>query len=370
MAALPAIALSHLALREGNAKKPVYMMHKWWARRLGVVFRMLLIRHAAGEDVEEKALWDRFYSGHSLPAGFVVLDPFLGGGTTLVEAAKQGASCIGVDIDPVACFITELELAPPDPAAVRARYDEIEKQVSRDLLRFYRSTVDGQQVEVIYYFWVDRVTCPDCGLIADAHPTFQVAYDQAKNTQVVVCPACQSLSTLPLDRDFLYCHCCKARTRLSQVPVSYGKYSCPGCAVGHPMRDLWKDGAVRPYLFAHEYVDPSDGIRKFASASPADRALYTKASLLYGRTRDFLPIPQDRIPTKGRSDKRPLLYGYRYYHELFNDRQLLCLGTLASAIRETRDLKVRRALTLAFSHSLATNNMFCFYAFGYRRRLP
>src|SRR5262249_37325734 len=30
----------------------------------------------------------------------------------------------------------------------------------------------------------------------------------------------------------------------------------------------------------------------------------------------------------------------------------------------------RHALTLAFSHCLATNNMFCSYAFGYRRLCP
>jgi hypothetical protein len=33
-APFPTEEVSHLALCEGNAKKPVYTMHKWWARRL------------------------------------------------------------------------------------------------------------------------------------------------------------------------------------------------------------------------------------------------------------------------------------------------------------------------------------------------
>ena len=32
-----------LARREGNSKKPVYQMHKWWARRLGVNFRFFIL---------------------------------------------------------------------------------------------------------------------------------------------------------------------------------------------------------------------------------------------------------------------------------------------------------------------------------------
>ena len=39
----PVVFASRLALREGNAKKPIYRMHKWWAERLGSVFRSLLI---------------------------------------------------------------------------------------------------------------------------------------------------------------------------------------------------------------------------------------------------------------------------------------------------------------------------------------
>jgi hypothetical protein len=44
----------------------------------------------------------------------VVLDPFMGSGTTLVEAALRGGTSIGVDIDPLARFIARAKVAAVD----------------------------------------------------------------------------------------------------------------------------------------------------------------------------------------------------------------------------------------------------------------
>lgn len=76
----PAIDVSLPALREGNRKKPIYAMHKWWARRLGTVFRMLLVTECLRADRKSPNLLEMFYSKGELPQDFTVLDPFLGGG--------------------------------------------------------------------------------------------------------------------------------------------------------------------------------------------------------------------------------------------------------------------------------------------------
>jgi site-specific DNA-methyltransferase (adenine-specific) len=53
----------------------------------------------------------------SCPPGGLVLDPFLGSGTTAVAAAKLGRRCIGIEADPEHCLaaLRRLELAREDP---------------------------------------------------------------------------------------------------------------------------------------------------------------------------------------------------------------------------------------------------------------
>jgi adenine-specific DNA methylase len=368
-APFPAEEVSYLALCEGNAKKPVYTMHKWWARRLGVIFRMLLISLASGEGTTEDELWQRFYSPFSLPDGFTVLDPFLGGGTTLVEAAKQGARCIGCDIDPVACFITTQELTPTDPEALRSRVCEIEEAVAPRIRRLYRSWADGRPVDAVYFFWVDRISCPSCGAERDGHPTYQLAHDRQKDWQMVVCPFCDMLTELRLSAKRLHCGGCRQRTDLRSPPMEYGKFCCPDCGERTPLHQLYRERLARPRLFAKEYLT-ADEQRGFARIGEADLRRYAEAEALLEAESPTLPIPSARIPEEGRSDRRPLLYGYSAYREMFNARQLYCLGLIAAEIQRTKDIGVRQALALGFSHCLASNNMFCGYAFGYRRLTP
>lgn len=47
-------------------------------------------------------------STHGTPGG-VVLDPFVGSGTTLIEALSAGHHAIGIDVDPIACLITRTQ---------------------------------------------------------------------------------------------------------------------------------------------------------------------------------------------------------------------------------------------------------------------
>jgi SAM-dependent methyltransferase len=50
--------------------------------------------------------------------GAVVLDPFMGSGTTLVEGVLRGATSVGVDIDPLARFIARAKVTPVDHARI------------------------------------------------------------------------------------------------------------------------------------------------------------------------------------------------------------------------------------------------------------
>lgn len=158
----PMVPINALSALEGNAGKPIYQMSKWWARRRSCVFRALLLaaameapirRHPDGqpmlgpdgrplvdEDAAAQAVWDAYYANHQASGNFKnlkVLDPFMGGGTTLVEGSRLGFQVTGVDLNPVAWFIVKNELACTDPAEVKAFFDQIEAQVKPQIQPFY-----------------------------------------------------------------------------------------------------------------------------------------------------------------------------------------------------------------------------------------
>jgi hypothetical protein len=154
----PINALSNL---EGNAGKPIYHMSKWWARRRSSVFRSLLIAaatEAPGDPSQAaKRVWDHYYCNHQKAGQFRklrVLDIFMGGGTTLVEGARLGFQMAGVDLNPVAWFVTKNELACSDPAQVKALFEDIESKVKPLVQPFYTTTCPRGHMGR----WVDRET--------------------------------------------------------------------------------------------------------------------------------------------------------------------------------------------------------------------
>src|SRR5262245_7709633 len=84
--------------------RPNTYLHKWWARRCGSTFRLIL-KYL----VENPARRD-YYAPGGLE-GKLVLDPMMGGGTTLHEAIRLGASVIGADIDPIPVLQARATLA-------------------------------------------------------------------------------------------------------------------------------------------------------------------------------------------------------------------------------------------------------------------
>src|SRR5713101_7213962 len=98
---------------------PVYKIHRYFARRPWSVFREL-IKH------------------YSNP-GSVVLDPFSGGGVTLVEGLAIHRKVFGVDFNPMATFITAMELASADLKNLRIEFDEVRSRVAQDIRPLYKS---------------------------------------------------------------------------------------------------------------------------------------------------------------------------------------------------------------------------------------
>jgi len=73
-------------------------------------------------------LMEEFYKDHTEDPdtkGMTVLDPFMRGGTTVVEALRLGCRVVGIDLNPVAWFIVKTEVEPLDLKALEKAFDRL-----------------------------------------------------------------------------------------------------------------------------------------------------------------------------------------------------------------------------------------------------
>src|SRR5579872_6580690 len=185
--------LSRLAERESWRKevhRPVYHVHKWWATRLGSIFRGILLGATLPANADLAA---HFYQRHSL-SSLSVFDPFMGSGTTVGEAHKLGFSALGRDINPVAVEAVSTALGPMDRRRIREAFDLLSAGVGKKIRALYRSTDSKERpCDVLYYFSVMRVRCPNGAHDVDLFPSYAFGRNAAPRRRAevqIVCPAC------------------------------------------------------------------------------------------------------------------------------------------------------------------------------------
>ena len=219
----PIVQLNPLSQRERNAFKPIYKMHKWFARRSPSIFRAILLASALpyeDENGERVDLMKEFYEGHADDPRLKredgtplrVLDPFMGGGTTVVEALRLGFDVTGLDYNPIAWFIVKGETTPVDLDELQAAYEQVASEVKEEILDLYRTPcpVTGEPADIIYAFWVKQGICadPECEHVTDLFKSYEVARKRGDATLRYVdvkCPGCGEAFDWELDRASITC---------------------------------------------------------------------------------------------------------------------------------------------------------------------
>ena len=202
----PIVEINRLAVPERNSFKPIYQMHKWFARRASCVFRAILLGALKPVGTDIMAEFYRDHAKDKDTTGKVVLDPFMGGGTTVVEALRLGCKVVGVDLNPVAWFIVKTEVEPVDLAAFEEAFDRLAnhsvlwsgKPLRETLLDLYKTAApyaapDSEQLDesnVIYTFWVKSAICTGakCGKQVPLFSSYIIA---AKSPSIRYYPDCE-----------------------------------------------------------------------------------------------------------------------------------------------------------------------------------
>ncbi len=288
----------------------VYKMHRYFARRPWSVFRALI--------------------EHYSNPGSIILDPFCGGGVTVVEGLRLGRKVIGVDINPLATFVTRMEVIDVDLDELRAAFDQIE-------------TACREKIEELYL-----TTCPKCGerVPADWFEWSKVCRTPQLNERAVLIackkirPGMYELTQGRRIEQFKPLECEQLPDELVAVHIE-----CPLCCEKATRQALPEDVERAGRLF-NEYETIT--------------------------RRERLKIPAEEIPDANMARENALFKrGITHFRDLFTKRNLIANGRLKKAILNAGfSDEVSEFIALAFSGSLRFSNRMVFRDEAWRGDRP
>lgn len=309
-----------LALREKQVQqnyRPIIAVHKWFARRPGTLFRALALA-----ELGDRPLQEAFFRANDFP-GRQIADPFMGGGTPLIEANRIGCDVQGFDINPMSAWIVREELEHIDLDAYAGAAGELMAALAAEVGNYYRTDCPiygDADCPVKYFLWVKVLDCIACGETFDLFPGYLLAENRRHPKNVLICPACGDLNEVADRRHPGCCRGCGSPLHESG-PAGRNRCNCPHCGYANTYpRPV--AGPPRHRLFAIEYFNPARKAghtgRFFKKPDARDLA---RAQAATDRFAGLVPelIPEDVIPSGDETD-RLHRWGYRTYRQLFNPR--------------------------------------------------
>ena len=353
--------VAEMALREKQIQqnyRPIIGVHKWFARRPGTLFRGLILAEFGKESLK-----DAFFQANDF-SGFRIADPFMGGGTPLIEANRVGCDVEGLDVNPMSAWIVREEIEHLDMAAYEQAAGTLIAALRSEIERYYQTSCPlygDENVPVKSFLWVKVLDCDACGEPFDLFPGYILAENRRHPKTVLICPTCGDLNEVEDRKNPGGCSSCG--NMLQQAgPARRGRCACPHC--GHT--NAFPGEARRPLdhrLFAIEYHNPKRKARhKGRFFKKPDRKDMVRVVEAAEQWRQIEPrfVPDQDIPA-GDETARLHRWGYARYRDMFNPRQLLGLELSCRLIAATGAERIRHALATNLSDLLRYQNMLCRY---------
>ncbi len=277
---------------KAESHAPVYKMHRYFARRPWNVFEHII--------------------GNYTRPGEIILDPFCGGGVTAVEGLKLRRKVVAVDLNPVAAYITRMEVTPVDLDKLDEAFKRVEAAV-RD------------QINTLY-----QTKCRSCG-----SENAIVQWYQWSN--VFSCSACNANVVAGLAKK-----------------LHGGTYQCPDCG---SKVNASSSKRLEDQLIRLNYVCPDCNKTGEAEADENDIALALTIEQNFESIvrKERLWYPKDAVPDCDRQyDDALQEKGFTHFYKMFTTRNLLANAKLFKAVGKVKaDAVVREMLKFCFSSRLA-----------------
>ena len=387
---LPLEAISRQSAREKSIRHGhISTLHIWWARRPLAAMRAAIFASLvpAPKDEEERKYlhdliadivdWDSVKNGNSkrvieardrirenFPDGPPkVLDPFMGGGSTGLEALRLGCEAHGVELNPVAYLIELCTLVYPqkygqpkwvdaetgdelplETAGLEKKGILIQNPLADDVRKWGKWVLEEARKEIghlyedpfghniVAYIWARTAICPNPACGAEMPMLFQSWLAKKVNKRVALRMVVdRGLRTISFevsegaDIDF----------DPTNMTMKRGTIVCPVCG-NTPDRDYLKRegkaGRFGERMLAVVYTVEGQTGKKYRSAVEQDKAQFELAADLLAREIASNPeaLPDELLPAYGTLGFRVNNYGLIRWGDLFSTRQALLLITLVA----------------------------------------
>jgi adenine-specific DNA methylase len=368
---LPLELMDELAEREKYRRdiyRPVYSMHKWWARRPGSTFRTLGLAALTDDSITKEDILRTNASGTKYQGMYLqaqgdkfndktILDPFTGGGTTLFELNRLGANTIGYELNPVAWWINKKIADDVDIGRLEEASERVLEEVQEELGQLYRTTDPdtGRECEVVYSFQTQTLPCLTCDETVKLFKNRTLRRKKKNDPALVYCPNRNCDNRLvELDKDIpdvVTCPNCSTEFDPSDGNSTRAKYTCSN-GHKHDIKETLNriDESPSFEYWAMQYVTPQ-GEKKYKEVTEEDRQLAREAEELLAEQEDGLPIPTQKIPS-GDKTSRLTARSYETWDQLFSDRQLLTYAKLFERAKAVEDDNISEFLITAISNSV------------------
>lgn len=339
--------------------RPHTYLHKWWARRCGSTFRTILKQF-----VSDPARRDYYVPGGL--EGKFVLDPMMGGGTTLHEAIRLGASVIGVDIDPIPVVQVRATLSPIALTDLQSAFENLYAALYTEVGALFQTECPTceQTIDVHYTLYGLRKRC-QCGEVVQID---QYILREENDRAIRIWPETWAISDTQTP---------PPGSPRTQRLIPKTESVCPTC--GEKYQELRATPFYARYVpFAVVGVCPQHG-QFFRPPGPADlerlkAADARRIALDFGSTEAF-------AVQNGPKSRDLLRHGVASYLDVFSSRQLIYLEaairylntrypampTNTSLLSEHFD-PIHLNLALLISTALEFNAMLCGYKGWFKSR--
>lgn len=422
---LPLEAISFQSKREKSIRHGhISTLHIWWARRPLAAMRAAIFAALmpAPKDEEEREQmhrliggtynaktekweggicdWDSVKNGnseviqqaqalirkHYPDAPPKVLDPFMGGGSTGLEALRLGAEAHGVELNPVAHIIELCTLVYPQKYGQKISREDYEarpgtlppvehmaafvddendqdensdpeqqsfdfetdemvnplaedvkrwgywvlEEARKEIGRFYEDPTG--QGTIVGYLWARTAKCPNPTCGAEMPLVRQWWLAKRKDQVISLKPVIDQKSKIV---SFEIVEDKQIDFDPSKGTVQRASIQCPVCNNSPNidyLRNYGKKKGLNKVLLTVIYIKNGETQKRYRLPTDLDREYFFKAEEQLGKVEPDL-IPTDELPEMSGTFNVPL-YGIDQWNKLFNERQLVTLAVFTIKVRE------------------------------------